>query len=75
MNGVFPLQEAPQDKAYYASTSAADPPIHFMTESTIEMEGGHPEPMGATSKETHHASIEPSLHSHPDPQPVQVRPG
>ncbi len=45
------VQEAPQEKPYYDSAPPASLPIQFMTESTVEMEGGHPEPMGAAATE------------------------
>ena len=52
------VQEAPQEKSYYDSAPAASLPIQFMTESTVEMEGGHPEPMGAAATEPMPSSTE-----------------
>ena len=70
------LQEAPQEKqVFYGSTPAADQPqpqFNFINESTVELEGGHPEPMGAAATQPLPTSLEPSLHSTTLPQLLQV---
>ena len=66
------MQEAPHEKQYYASAPTANPPIQFMTESTVEMEGGHPEPMGAAATEPMPSSHEPSPPARTILQTLQV---
>ena len=74
------MQETPEEKPYHAPGPAADQPaqINFMHESMVEMEGGHPEPMGAAATEPMLAHPEPSQPSMPAQtilQALQVRLG